>query len=405
MTDINQNQLRPPVTALIYSQAFRNYFVQILLLFIVVGGGWYLVDNTLANMAARHIRTGYGYLFAPSTVPIGESLIHYVDGENSYGMAVLVGALNTLSVSVLGILLCGALGLIIGIARLSQNILVNKLAMIYVESLRNVPLVLQLLIWYGFLSISLPDPSESYKLGDWVFLNNRGLRFPMPHLNWPLVGIILGLAIAIFVMAKLGRQRHVLISRLGLGSHSLMANLIIFMAFPLAGFGLAEIALALVGSPSGLDFALPKFVDNDYVGGGNLTPEFAAMWFGLSVYTSSYVAEAVRAGILSVPKGQIEAAKSLGLTSGQIMRLVILPQALRVIIPPALNQFLNLVKNSSLAVVIGYPELVSVSNSILNHTGQAIECISVMMAIYLVISLSVSLLLNWYNNRNQLMVR
>ena len=390
---------------IIYNKAYRNYFAQIFLLVAVVGGGWYLVDNTLANIAARHIRTGYGFLTSPSTVPIGESLIPYVDGENSYGTALLVGTINTITLSVLGIILCGIIGLVVGIARLSKNILVNKTATLYIESLRNVPLVLQLLVWYSFITISLPEPSAAMSIADWVFLDNRGFRFPLLKINSAFLGLYLGVVAAVAVIFALRRWSQQQLMRNGNEINILYISLAILILLPLSGLGLMDFLAGINAEQSNLVIDWPRLHDNDYVGGGNLTPEFTAMLLGLSVYTSVFVAEAVRAGILSVAHGQVEAARALGLPAARIMRLVVLPQALRVIIPPTLNQFLNLVKNSSLAVVIGYPELVSVTNSTLNHTGQAIECISVMMAIYLVISLSVSALLNWFNRRNNLVVR
>lgn len=394
-----------PFEAIIYHQSFRKYFAQILLVLIVVGAAWYLMHNTMANLAARHIRTGYGFLTSSSTVPIAESFIHYIDGESSYLAAILVGTLNTLHVSFLSIILCLVLGLIIGIARLSRNPLINKLAMVYVEALRNVPLVLQLLVWYGFLSITLPDPSQSLQFGSGMFLNNRGLRFPTPYLNLTFLGLVIGIVAACVGLIAFRRWKYFLLLRHGYDMDGLVPSLLMIVLFPLAGVGCADVVASLFNLNLGLNFDWPKLEAIDFSGGGTLTPEFTAMWLGLGTYTSAYVAEAVRAGILSVPNGQVEAARALGLSSGRIMRLVILPQALRVIIPPALNQFLNLIKNSSLAVVIGYPELVSVNNSILNHTGQAIECISVMMLIYLIISLSVSALVNWYNHRHRMMGR
>ena len=235
-----------------------------------------------------------------------------MDGENSYGAALLVGTINTITLSVLGIILCGIIGLVVGIARLSNNLLVNKTATIYVESLRNVPLVLQLLVWYSFITISLPEPSAAMSLGGWMFLDNRGFRFPIMTFNSAFLGLLIGLAAAFAAILVLRRWSRNQLMRNGNEVNILYLSLAILILLPLSGIGLMDLLAGFHGEHSNLVIDWPRLHDNDYVGGGNLTPEFTAMLLGLSVYTSVFVAEAVRAGILSVAQGQVEAARALG---------------------------------------------------------------------------------------------
>lgn len=377
------------------SERVRAIAYQALLLAAVVGIGWLLVDNTLHNLSTRQIQVGFGFLSREAGFEIAESPIVF-DPSNSYGRAFLVGLLNTLRISALGIVGATLLGTLIGIARLSSNWLVARLASAYVEFVRNVPLLLQLFVWYGLITELLPPVREAIAFGDLVFLSQRGLRYAWPQAapGWSAAGwafaaaVVLALAwraLASRRQRATGAQWPVLWPSLGL-------LLLLPVGAWLAG-----------GAPTQVD--LPRLGGFDFRGGRSLSPEFIALLVGLSTYTAAFIAEVVRGGILSVPRGQAEAAMALGLKPGQRLRLVTMPQALRVIIPPLTSQYLNLTKNSSLAVAIGYPDLVAVANTTMNQTGQAIEAIAILMAVYLAISLAISLMMNWYAARTRLVER
>lgn len=314
------------------SARFRGVLYQVLVIGGVLALGGWLLRNTLANLETRGIATGFGFLGREAGFEISETLIAFSPAD-TYAHALLVGLLNTLLVSAIGIVLSTILGTMIGVVRLSGNWLMGRLATVYVEAIRNVPLLLQLFVWYGLVT-SLPGARQALNPVPGVFLSNRGLVIPGLDWSqgWPILDI----------------------------PH-------------LAGF--------------------------NFTGGLTLSPEFAALLAGLTIYTAAFIAEIVRAGILSVPKGQVEAALSLGLSRGQILRLVVLPQALRVIVPPMTSQFLNITKNSPLAIAIGYPDLVAVSNTTINQTGQAVEGVALVMGVFLCISLALSALMNWYNKR------
>lgn len=377
------------------SERVRAIAYQALLLAAVVGIGWLLVDNTLYNLSTRQIQVGFGFLSREAGFEIAESPIVF-DPSNSYGRAFLVGLLNTLRISALGIVGATLLGTLIGIARLSSNWLVARLASAYVEFVRNVPLLLQLFVWYGLITELLPPVREAIAFGDLAFLSQRGLRYAWPQAapGWSAAGwafaaaVVLALAwrtLASRRQRATGAQWPVLWPSLGL-------LLLLPVGAWLAG-----------GAPTQVD--LPRLGGFDFRGGRSLSPEFIALLVGLSTYTAAFIAEVVRGGILSVPRGQAEAAMALGLKPGQRLRLVTMPQALRVIIPPLTSQYLNLTKNSSLAVAIGYPDLVAVANTTMNQTGQAIEAIAILMAVYLAISLAISLMMNWYAARTRLVER
>lgn len=377
------------------SERVRAIAYQALLLAAVVGIGWLLVANTLYNLSTRQIQVGFGFLSREAGFEIAESPIVF-DPSNSYGRAFLVGLLNTLRISALGIVGATLLGTLIGIARLSSNWLVARLASAYVEFVRNVPLLLQLFVWYGLITELLPPVREAIAFGDLVFLSQRGLRYAWPQAapGWSAAGwafaaaVVLALAwraLASRRQRATGAQWPVLWPSLGL-------LLLLPVGAWLAG-----------GAPTQVD--LPRLGGFDFRGGRSLSPEFIALLVGLSTYTAAFIAEVVRGGILSVPRGQAEAAMALGLKPGQRLRLVTMPQALRVIIPPLTSQYLNLTKNSSLAVAIGYPDLVAVANTTMNQTGQAIEAIAILMAVYLAISLAISLVMNWYAARTRLIER
>jgi general L-amino acid transport system permease protein len=366
---------------------FRSIVWQILILGIVVAIGWYFVRNTNENLAARHIATGFGFLNRVAGIPIGESLIPYDPAVNTYGRALLIGVLNTLQVAVIGVVLATILGTLIGIGRLSKNWLLARLTAFYVETLRDIPLLLQLLFWYTMLQ-GLPGPKQAWHLGSIAFLSNRGMR--LPEIDWQpahtaaLVAFIVGLIGTIIWNRRAHRQQDATGIRPAVWPVAL-ALLI----------GLPVIVWAILGAPFTVE--LPVLRGFNFQGGGTVSPEFFALLLGLTIYTASYIAEIVRSGIQAIPQGQWEAAAALGLRPGAVLRQIILPQSMRVIIPPMTSQYLNLTKNSSLAVAIGFQDVVSIADTTLNQTGQAIEGIAFIMAVYLTISLSISLFMNWYN--------
>jgi general L-amino acid transport system permease protein len=368
----------------------RAWVFQAVFLLATLGLIGIIVHNTLENLASRGISTGFGFLADEAGFGIIQTLVQYSE-TSSFGRTFLVGLLNTLLVSVLGIVLATLLGFAVGIARLSGNWLIARLATIYVEIFRNVPLLLQIFFWYFAVLRALPRPQDSLALGEAVFLNLRGLYLPRPvpdaGFGWVLAALAVAL-IAWLLVAAAGRRRRRLTGR-GLASGWIGLGLIVLL--PGAAFVLA-------GAP--LAWELPALRGFNFRGGITVIPELAALLLALTIYTAAFIAEIVRAGILAVPNGQTEAAAALGLKRSQVLRLVVIPQALRVIIPPLTSQYLNLLKNSSLATAIGYPDLVNVfAGTTLNQTGQAVEVIAMTMAVYLGISLMISLWMNWYNAR------
>ncbi|MDS1140323.1 amino acid ABC transporter permease [Pusillimonas sp. SM2304] len=372
----------------------RSLIYQVLVLGIVGLGVWYLVSNTLHNLAVRNISTGFGFLHREAGFAIGESVIGYTPAD-TYGRAIWVGILNTLRVSIVGIIAATLFGTLLGIARLSKNWLVSRVASAYVEVMRNVPLLLQLFFWYAIITEVMPGPRDALNPVPGVFISNRGLKIPSLQgdaLDWIFAG--LGVAIvAILVLGHWARKRQESTGQI-FPFARVAAGLLVVL--PAAGWLLSGASLTL---------DVPALKGFNFVGGISLSPEFAALLAGLIIYTSAFVAEVVRSGIQSVSQGQWEAAEAIGLPRRRLLRLVILPQALRVIVPPMTSQYLNLTKNSSLAVAIGYPDIVSVVNTTLNQTGQAIEGILIIMAAYLTVSLSISIFMNWYNKRIALVER
>jgi general L-amino acid transport system permease protein len=362
---------------------WRVAFLQLAVIGAVVALVAYLVHNALANMAREGIATGFGFLDRQASFEIGESLIPY-SAADTYGRALLVGLLNTLYVSALGIVLSTILGTAVGIARLSANWLLSRLAWTYVEALRNVPLLLQLIVWWDLLRVSAPAPRAAWHPLPGVFVSVRGIAFPVPE--WSPVYLAMGLAFLAGLIVSIGLRRRL----------RPWLALAIALAPPL-------ILFAAAGAP--LHWNRPVLRAFNFSGGASLSPEFSALLIGLTVYTAAFNAEIVRSGIEGVSRGQSEAAAALGLRRAQSLRLVILPQALRIIVPPMLSEYLALTKNSSLAIAIGYPELMSITNTTLNQTGQAVEAISLMMATYLAISLLISLAMNAYNRRIALVGR
>ena len=375
----------PEVRAIVY---------QILAVALVGGAGWYLVHNTLNNLSVRNINTGFGFLTREAGFAIGESVISFTPAD-TYQRAITVGVLNTLRVAFFGILLATILGTIIGIARLSKNWLVRTVSSVYVEVMRNIPLLLQLFFWYVIIIETMPGPRKAYHPLSGVFVSNRGIQIPSVHgegLTWLLAGLLLAVLLSLTLRVWSRRRQDHTGKTFALGRLTLALLLVT-----------PALAWWLSGTQMSLD--VPELKGFNFVGGMTLTPEFAALLFGLVIYTSAFIAEVVRSGIQSVDRGQWEAAGALGIKNSLVLRLVVLPQALRVIIPPMTSQYLNITKNSSLAVAIGYPDLVSVINTTLNQTGQAIEGILMIMAAYLTVSLSISVFMNWYNKRIALVER
>jgi general L-amino acid transport system permease protein len=310
----------------------RSFVYQALALCALVAAGWFLWHNTAENLAARQIRSGFGFLAQPSGFDIGETPIAY-SSRDTYLRAFAVGVTNTLRVALAGIVLATVLGTLIGMGRLSRNVLARGLCTAYVELMRNIPLIIQLFAWYLVITELLPAATEPMRIGSHVFLSKSGLQFPFPE--WS----------------------------------------------------------------AGWSIAVPEIGAFDITGGAAATPEFLSLLIGLSTFTAAYIAEIVRSGVLAVPRGQTEAAAALGLSRALTLRLVLLPQALRVIVPPMTSQYLNLTKNSSLAVAIGYPDVVSIANTTINQNGQALECVLMIMTVYLAINLATALAMGWYNRR------
>jgi len=373
----------------------RGIAYQVLFVAAVGAAGAFLVHNTLVNLHRQNIATGFGFLDREAGFGIGESLIRYSPAD-TYARAFLVGLLNTLYVSALGIVLATVLGTVIGIARLSSNWLIRKLAQIYVEAFRNIPLLLQLFFWWAVLRESAPAPRQAWQILPGVFVSNRGVAFPVPLPDpahcWMLAALIVAI-LGAFAVGRWSKSRQALTGA-QFPTGWIGAGLI--CGLPLAVFLAA-------GAPLQLDW--PELKGFNFGGGHLVSPEFAALLVGLTVYTGAFIAEIVRAGILAVSWGQSEAASALGLKPGHRMRLIVLPQALRVIVPPLTSEYLSLTKNSSLAVAIGYPDLVSIANTTMNQTGQAVEGIAMIMAVYLAISLLISLFMNMYNRSVALVER
>jgi general L-amino acid transport system permease protein len=382
-----QRALAPPRIAIYNRPKIRAVFYQFVLLAMVVWLGYEFALNAKANLDALKIASGFGFLDNTAGFAVNQSLIPYNESD-TYGRVFLVGLLNTLLVAGIGIVLATILGFFIGIARLSRNWLLARLAEAYVELIRNLPLLFQLLFWYLAVLGTLPGPRQSISLFGEIFLNNRGIIVPAP-----VAGRGAGAVVAVFAVSVIAIVALKLWARLQIrtGRH-----------VPLLWISLALLVmpslLALIATGFPIGFERPELRGFNFVGGIRLLPEFVALVVALTTYTAAFIAEVVRAGLLAVPRGQSEAAFALGLRRGLTLRLIIVPQALRVIVPPLTNQYLNLTKNSSLAVAVGYPDLFAVfAGTTLHQTGQAIEIIAITMAVYLAISLITSALMNWYN--------
>jgi general L-amino acid transport system permease protein len=376
--------------------AMRALIVQVLLFAALAAVIGFLVYNTMTNLEERGIRTGFDFLDERAGFAIPQTLIEY-SSDDSYGRTFVIGLLNTLLVSLMGIVAATIIGFAVGIARLSPNWLLARLAAVYVEIFRNIPLLVQILFWYFAVLQALPSPRQSLSLFDVFFINVRGLVVPDPQ---PLDGFgvtlwaLLAAIVVTIVLAIFARKRQAKTGK-ALPMYWLGVTLII---------GLPLVVFLVTGTP--LEWSMPEMAGFNFRGGINVMPELLALWLALSIYTAAFIAEIVRSGIQSVPYGQIEAARSLSLPGSISLRKVVIPQAMRVIVPQLTSQYLNLIKNSSLATAIGYPDIVAVfAGTTLNQTGQAIEIIAMTMAVYLVISLVVSLLMNIYNARTLLKER
>ena len=354
----------------------------------------FIVSNTIANLQQRGLASGYGFLFDTAAFDINQRLIPY-SSTSTYGRAFLVGGLNTVLVAALGIVAATAVGFVAGVLRLSSNFLISRIVTVYVEFTRNVPLLLQIIFWWVIM-LALPRVRDTISIGGFAFLNNRGVRLPAPVLAggaaFVLIALAAGVAAAVLLARWAKRRQDATGGKFPAG----WAGVCLIVGLPLAAF-------FALGRPVSLD--MPEMGRFNLQGGFNVTPELVALWVALATYTGAFISEIVRAGILSVGKGQTEAAGALGLPAGLTLRRIVLPQALRTIIPPLTSQYLNLTKNSSLAVAIGYQDLVSVGNTILNQSGQALEVISIYMITYLCLSLLTSLFMNWYNRRIALVER
>jgi general L-amino acid transport system permease protein len=379
----------------LHDPKIRAVLYQVVALGMVGLLGYYLFTNTVANLHKQSIATGFGFLGKEASFEIGESLIEY-SAADTYLKALVVGVLNTIKVAFVGIVLTVILGTFLGVARLSTNWLIAKLAAVYIEVMQDIPILLQLFFWYSFFYDILPAPRDAIEPMPGVFMSNRGFVFAVPEWH-PAYGYaamaFIAACIAVYFIHRWARKRQEKTGRI----------------FPVVSvslgltIGLPLVAWLMAGAPHRM--SVPELVGFNFQGGLNVSPEFGALLLGLIIYTAAFVAEIVRAGIQAIGKGQTEAAMAIGLKPAQILNLVILPQALRVIIPPLTSQMLNLTKNSSLAVAIGFPDFVSVASTTMNQTGQAIEGISLIMVVYLCFSLLTSLFMNWYNRKMALVER
>jgi general L-amino acid transport system permease protein len=385
----------PPQRFSLRSQAFRGVLYQMLAIGVIALALAWLAHNTLENMRVRGIQSGFGFLGSPAGFDIGESLFPY-ESSDSYWRAFLVGIVNTLRVAVIGIVATTVLGTLVGIGRFSRNALVRGICYGYVELFRNIPVLLQLLMWYLLFTEMLPPISDAINLGLGIWVSKSGLSIPVPvwqrGQTLALCGAVLGLVAAL----AWRRYAQLRFEQTGRPLPTFLPGVALVLGIALLGW-------LVGGAPTAWDVPVKGEVIVD--GGAAATPEYVSVLLGLVMYTGTYVAEVVRGGIQSVAHGQGEAASALGLSRGQSMRLIVLPQALRVIIPPLTNQYLNLTKNSSLAVAIGYPDVVAVSNTAINQTGRAVECIAVIMLVYLSTSLGTSALMGWYNKRVAILER
>lgn len=392
-TTLPNEHTRPPFWR---DERVLAIIAQIIFLLVVVVTARYLFNNAREGLAQAGLTPGYDFLRLRAGFDIGDTIIPYTS-DDTYARAFLVGIVNTVRVALIGIALATILGTVMGILRLSPNLLLRGIATVYVETIRNTPLLVQLFFWYTAVMLKFPRVRQAIVLPGPMYLSNRGLAIPWIE---PLEGfrVWLGFFVAAFVIAYIVyRIQWAREDRTGQTSYPITSSIIAWLVIVVAGWFLAP------GQPFGI--TRPELAGLNFTGGTVLAPEFAALLIGLVVYTGAFIAEIVRAGIQAVDKGQREAATALGLSTVQSLRFVILPQAMRIIIPPMTSQYLNLTKNSSLAFFIGFPDLFAVSTTIQNQTGKALEVISIVMACYLTTSLLTSLFMNWYNQKVRLVER
>lgn len=392
---VSEFRAKRDVSSYLYDPKVRGLVFQGVMLATLIFFVWWITGNTIENLRRSNIASGYGFLNGRSGFDIAQTPIAY-NSDSTYGRALIVGLLNTIIVSVLGIITALLIGFCVGVGRLSRNWLIRKLSTVYVETFRNIPPLLIIIFWYTGVLKVLPGPKESIVLPFGGFLNNRGFSLPKPIWGegaWLIaLGLILGIVFS-FLVRKWARERQfatgqqfpVLWTSLGLI------------------FGLPLLAFILTGFP--LSWDMPKAGAFNMSGGFQIAPEFMSLYLALSIYTATYIAEIVRAGINGVSKGQSEAAKALGFRDAPVLRLVVIPQAMRTMIPPLTSQFLNLTKNSSLAIAIGYSDLVATGGTVLNQTGQAIEIVAIWMIVYLGLSIITSIFMNWFNAKMALVER
>jgi general L-amino acid transport system permease protein len=400
LADARTGSGEPPKVSLLYNPALRSIVYQVVTLVLIIAAVWYAWNNVVQNLARANMTAGFGFLNSRAGFDIGQTLIAY-SSDSTYFRALQVGLVNTLVIAAAGIVTATIVGLLVGIGRLSHNWLIARLCTVYVEIFRNIPPLLVIFFWYLGVLALLPSIRTIFQHvkdnpGAIFFVSNRGIYMPAPVFGEGFGVVALAFAIGIlaaiaFTIWANARQRAT-----GLRPPVLWVNLGLIVLFPLLVF-------LVMGSPLSLDYAVPGSFNMK--GGMVIGPEFLALYLALSLYTASFIAEIVRAGIRGVSKGQSEASYALGLRPGQATRLVVLPQALRIIIPPLTSQYLNLVKNSSLAVAVGYADLVAVGGTILNQSGKSIEIISIWMLIYVSISLITSLFMNWFNAKMALVER
>ena len=387
----------PPKVSPFYDPKIRSIAYQIILCAVVLFIIYSAISNAAYNLQRARIASGFGFWDVTAGFDISQHLIDYAADRSSYGRAFWVGLLNTLLVASVGIVFATILGFLVGIARLSRNILVARIAAAYVELIRNLPLLLQLLFWYNAVLKALPDMRDSVTVPGGFFLNNRGLFIPqpIPQSGFGAVLITLGAGIIGVIAFRFWAKRRQM--QTGQQAPIVLVTLGLIFVLPL---------LVFFASGMPLEFGYPERGRFNIRGGIEILPEFGALLFGLVIYTAAFIAEVVRAGILAVSRGQTEAASALGLRSGPTLKLIVIPQAMRVIIPPLTSQYLNLTKNSTLAVAIGYPDLVQIfTGTVLNQTGQAVEVVVITMAVYLTISLVTSFAMNTYNSRKAIVER
>ncbi|ANK72259.1 MULTISPECIES: amino acid ABC transporter permease [Ensifer] len=384
-----------PSGSIINDPQVRGIFYQVITVVLLGAFVYWVADNTIENLKRANIASGYGFLNGRAGFDVGQSLIAYTS-DSTYQRALVVGLLNTLLVAVCGIFTATIIGFAVGIGRLSHNWLIAKLSLAYVEIFRNIPPLLVIFFWYSGVLAILPQPRESAALPLNMFLNNRGLAFPKPIFGDGSLYTVLAFVLAIvasFLLSRYARKKQ---EATGQRFPVLWASLGLIIGLPLLVF-------LATGSP--ITFDVPVAGKFNLTGGSVIGPEFLSLFLALSFYTAAFIAEIVRAGIRGVSKGQTEAAHALGVRPGLTTRLVVVPQALRIIIPPLTSQYLNLTKNSSLAVAIGYADLVAVGGTILNQTGQSIEIVTIWIVVYLSLSLATSLFMNWFNARMALVER